>query len=61
MKHFQQSYISITQSNARNENNEEVLSINSTNKIFTTRELILQEYFYNYYGTNVYSKLFNDH
>ena len=61
MKHFQQSHIFITQSNASNGVNDEALSINSTDKTFTTREIILQEYFYNYYGTNIYSKLFNEH
>lgn len=61
MKHFQQSHISTTQSNASNGNKTEALSINSTDKIFTTREIVLQEYFYNYYGTSIYPKLFNDH
>ena len=61
MKHFQRYHLSITQSNASNENNEDALNINKTNKVFTTRERMLQEYFWNYYGTDTYSKLFNSH
>ena len=58
MKNFQQSHISITQSNSSSENNEDVQNINKKTKKFTTREIMIQEYFWNYYGTDTYSKLF---
>ena len=59
MKNFQQTDISINRSNTSNANNVEDLNTNTTKKLFTTREIISQEYFYNYYGTNIYSKFFN--